>query len=297
MKTLITAIAAELSRLHTVENSTRFCDEQKASIRLDAEDRLFTYQKNHLPSGSGVDRGCKIDLDDSGPEKIVITFGFHHMDEHGSYDGWTDHKAIITPSLHFGFNLRITGKDRNGIKEYLSDLFHRVLSVLFAVCVAPSCPPGNAGRTAGAIPRNQHPATAMKDNQTLISAATRFGNPIPVYDDGYGPLWIHRDSMGISGIVRARTWEDAYGICEDEFFPAATETEAGFVADYGENFTEDACWQEAYGFRNNSRREADGTLSGLYQKDLNGDSLDRLTPALIEALEITLVIETENESD
>lgn len=35
------------------------------------------------------------------------------------------------------------------------------------------------------------------------------------YDDGYGPLWISRNSIGINGIVRARTWEDAYGICED----------------------------------------------------------------------------------
>ena len=64
----------------------------------------------------------------------------------------------------------------------------------------------------------------INDSQRLVSAKGRFGHNIPVYDDGYGPLFIHRDSMGISGIVRARTWEDAYGICEDEFFPEASET-------------------------------------------------------------------------
>ncbi len=47
--------------------------------------------------------------------------------------------------------------------------------------------------------------TAITDSQRLVSATSRFGHPIPVYDDGWGPLWIHRDSMGISGIVRART--------------------------------------------------------------------------------------------
>lgn len=64
----------------------------------------------------------------------------------------------------------------------------------------------------------------ITDDQTLKSAKGRFGHTIPIYDDGYGPLFIHRDSMGISGIVRAQTWEDAYSICEDEFFPEATET-------------------------------------------------------------------------
>jgi hypothetical protein len=57
----------------------------------------------------------------------------------------------------------------------------------------------------------------ITDFQTLVSAASRFGHPVPTFDDGFGPLWIHRDSMGITGIVRAQTWEDAYAICEDEF--------------------------------------------------------------------------------
>mgnify|MGYP003533077105 CR=1 FL=1 len=75
----------------------------------------------------------------------------------------------------------------------------------------------------------------MNDNQHLKSAKTRFSNPIPTYDDGWGPLFIHRDSMGISGIVRAQTWEDAYSICEDEFFPEANETLDEIRAEY--NFT------------------------------------------------------------
>lgn len=72
----------------------------------------------------------------------------------------------------------------------------------------------------------------MKDTQTLKGAKTRYGNPISTYDDGYGPLWIHRDSMGISGIVRAREFHDAYSICEDEFFPEARETVEELAAEY-----------------------------------------------------------------
>ena len=64
----------------------------------------------------------------------------------------------------------------------------------------------------------------ISDGQSLVGAKTRFDSPIRIYDDGFGPLFIHRDSMGITGIVRAQTWEDAYSICEDEFFPEANET-------------------------------------------------------------------------
>jgi hypothetical protein len=73
----------------------------------------------------------------------------------------------------------------------------------------------------------------IQDNQRLVSARFAHGTPIPVYDDGFGPLWIHRDSMGVSGIVRARTWEDAYSICEDEFFPEADETIEELRKEYG----------------------------------------------------------------
>lgn len=140
----------------------------------------------------------------------------------------------------------------------------------------------------------------ITDNQSLTSAKSRFGHLIPVYDDGWGALFIHRDSSGISGIVRARTWEDAYSICEDEFFPEADD-EAGeemqrieAMEDGEEKNHAQVCWDESYGFRNNTRQMPDGSLSSIYAKDLSGDTLDILTPELLAQLEITLEIE-ENE--
>lgn len=80
-----------------------------------------------LPNGSGFDAGCKILFPESTPQKIVIQADFHHMDEHGFYDGWTEHKVIVTPCLQWGFKIRVTGRNRNGIKEYISDLFHDII--------------------------------------------------------------------------------------------------------------------------------------------------------------------------
>ena len=84
--------------------------------------------ENHMPSGSGVDNGTHLDFEESTPNKLVFLTDFHHMDEHGYYNGWTEHKVIVTPSLMWGFDLKITGKDRNAIKEYLADLFSDALN-------------------------------------------------------------------------------------------------------------------------------------------------------------------------
>lgn len=141
----------------------------------------------------------------------------------------------------------------------------------------------------------------IKDGQRLIGARSRFGHKIATYDDGFGPLFIHRDSMGISGIVRAQSWEDAYSICEDEFFPAGDEDankeqeEIEAMEDGEKKNHERDCWDEAYGFRGNGRKESDGTVSYIYAKDLNGDSLEPLTERLVKELEITLEIEDEEQ--
>ena len=187
--------------------------------------------------------------------------------------------------------------------------------------------------------------TKLTDGQR-IEGATRNGCKLAIYDDGSGPLWVHRNSTGISGIVRAQTWEDAYGICEDEFFPEASETVDELREEYGftrkhvrivrdketgaerdcrpldyvngrlpdglfvrwetretpcedENgWTENELFCEAYGFRPNGPRAGkwdngeprDPIGHGIYAKDLNGDSLEELTPELAKELGIELEI-------
>lgn len=137
----------------------------------------------------------------------------------------------------------------------------------------------------------------ISDGQRLVSAKSQSGYVIRTYDDGYGQLFIHRDSMGISGIVRAQTWGDAYSICVDEFFPSGDEDAAKHLAeieaceDANEKLHLQACFDEAFGYRGNGRRESDGSLSYTYSRDLNGEALDLLTPELLARLEITLEIE------
>ena len=84
--------------------------------------------KNHMPSGSGVDSGVAFDYQGSKPNKLLFQTAFHHMSDEGMYDGWTEHGVVVTPDLALGFGLRITGRDRNDIKDYLGELFHEALN-------------------------------------------------------------------------------------------------------------------------------------------------------------------------
>lgn len=102
--------------------------EIKEDLRQRYEEELERLARDFLPSGSGFNSGSEIDLDASGPRRLTITTGFHHMTESGFYDGWTYHKAIATPAF-VSFDLRITGRDRNGIKDYIAETMRHALSL------------------------------------------------------------------------------------------------------------------------------------------------------------------------
>ena len=80
-----------------------------------------------FPSGAGFDNGTKIDWDKCRSNRIVLHVGFHHMDQHGYYCGWTEHDIVITADFYWGYNMRITGPNKNDIKSYISDTFEHIL--------------------------------------------------------------------------------------------------------------------------------------------------------------------------
>jgi hypothetical protein len=83
---------------------------------------------DHMPRGSGIDSGCNLSIDKSNPEKLVFATSYHHMNDGGYYDGWTQHVVTVTPSLASGIDIRISGRDRNQIKEYLYGVFSDALN-------------------------------------------------------------------------------------------------------------------------------------------------------------------------
>lgn len=103
------------------------CQDSNNTIWRDKWDSLLEHiESNLLPSGAGIDNGTKIDRDRSSEAKLVLTCGYHHMNDAGMYDGWTEHTITILPSFS-GIDIRISGRNRNDIKDYLAETYDHVL--------------------------------------------------------------------------------------------------------------------------------------------------------------------------
>ena len=91
-------------------------------------ERIEHLVRTGLPSGAGFDNGTTLDLDASTGEKLVFHTSFHHMTESGVYDGWTEHRIVVTPSLVHRFKLHIGGSNRGEIKDLIAQSFEYDLS-------------------------------------------------------------------------------------------------------------------------------------------------------------------------
>jgi hypothetical protein len=123
-----------MNRINLAQLSKNFqawqsCKAENKTEWMDKWEDRINEQLSHLPHGSGIDAGIQFNWEESRPEKLRFTFPFHHMDEHGYYDGWTDHKLIIIPSFFNEFKLTITGRNRNQVKDYLYDLFYNTFEI------------------------------------------------------------------------------------------------------------------------------------------------------------------------
>jgi hypothetical protein len=89
-------------------------------------DRAEALAREHLPQGSGFDNGTHLLVGDCKPDRLVFGTSFHHTVE-GFYDGWTNHEIRVKPSLTLDFDLRVTGRDRSDVKEYIAQCFETAL--------------------------------------------------------------------------------------------------------------------------------------------------------------------------
>lgn len=115
-------LANQLSRIDYMRRNDR--DGEARGIC----DQVTAFVKEHFPSGSGFDTGTHLDWDKSTVNKLVFRTEFHQMDGNGAYDGWTQHEIIVKPSFLYDCDIRITGRDRNQIKDYIDEVFTSILS-------------------------------------------------------------------------------------------------------------------------------------------------------------------------
>lgn len=127
-KPLYQVLAALVGAWTRCQAST--ANESQKSWKLRHEERILALVKEHMPSGSGFDCGTKIDLALSTQDKLVFQFSYHHMDEHGGYDGWTEHEVHVVADLQQGMRLRITGHERHNMKDHAWETYDQALRQL-----------------------------------------------------------------------------------------------------------------------------------------------------------------------
>lgn len=84
--------------------------------------------EDFLPSGSGI---CArhLDREKSTGQKIVVTFCYQHYNDNGYESGVTKHTVVVTPSFGgFGYEVKVTGRNRNDVLSYLHETFYWALS-------------------------------------------------------------------------------------------------------------------------------------------------------------------------
>ncbi len=121
MKTkLITRIYRTLQVMDNCQKSNNTDWQKNHSYYLDE------LEKNYLPHGSGIDSGCIINRTFK-KDTVIINVPYHLMDENGYYCGWQTYRLIIKPKFD-SLSIKIQGKDKYLLKDYLYDLFDHVLN-------------------------------------------------------------------------------------------------------------------------------------------------------------------------
>ena len=88
-----------------------------------------------LPNGNGIrgQEGLAEILPESTKKRIVIYTTYWHPNDSYETSRWTAHQVIITPSFEREINIRITGKNKDNVKDYLHDIFREALMKEYAV--------------------------------------------------------------------------------------------------------------------------------------------------------------------
>lgn len=75
------------------------------------------------PYGSGFDNGTPLgNSHKQSDRRLTFVTSFHHMSEHGFYTEWTEHLVTIEATFN-GLGVKVSGRNRNDIKDYIAEVF------------------------------------------------------------------------------------------------------------------------------------------------------------------------------
>lgn len=114
------------SRITAVKNCRKTVNTLWEERHGDAIKQLI----DNLPHGSGIDTDWKLEVDDCSAAQIVFYASFHHMNENGMYDGWTDFTVRVKPEFS-GISVKVSGafpRKYSDVRDYLCEMLHDALT-------------------------------------------------------------------------------------------------------------------------------------------------------------------------
>jgi len=79
---------------------------------------------DNAPTGAGIET---LNLIHASGKCIEFWCSYHHMNHNGYYDDHSGHCVTVKPDLQFDISIRVNGRNRNDIKDYLGDVFQEWL--------------------------------------------------------------------------------------------------------------------------------------------------------------------------
>jgi hypothetical protein len=116
---------------------TTALDNHDATTMAELRD-LIGHALNHEFHGSGFNCAAEVDADHIAGN-IIVTTGYHSMDDNGMYNGWVNITLDIVPSAWQDFQLTITNDSMDDdefseatFDEYFGDHFYYALESAFS---------------------------------------------------------------------------------------------------------------------------------------------------------------------
>lgn len=91
---------------------------------------------NHLPSGSGFDKGCGVNITASESDKLVIEMDYHPMDEWGGYISWVHIRATIVLNFETDYDISLEMlENQNDPREFDAEATLEYTAETLSVCL------------------------------------------------------------------------------------------------------------------------------------------------------------------
>lgn len=110
----------------------------------------------------------------------------------------------------------------------------------------------------------------MLTSDKSFTVVNSYGRTLPMWDEAFGELWLYVESLGIVGVIRAQSWEEAYECAVDELMSDADPEDPDTYARSYDPSADPEDLAEGCHYRSSGEPSNPALSSHIACEDLNG---------------------------